>query len=738
MEGTSAHDPIAPQVPAAFQRWANSVFGSPWRAHELITGVAARDEVIERLVTLVRRREIRELRAATQERRSTASQISRDTIDPFAYSTEALRVASQYIAQCPSCGASGMTPCGTCRGSLTATCRTCGGTGKQSSPKTGRPINCRTCKKTGRVPCGACMATGAIACSSCFGSGHQLAWLTLVESEHWQVSVAPEDSLVVVAHRELGQARPLRLDELSAFSIIEDRRSEGPLDLRMVGQPYRQLPQAHRATVDPRLERIASQQYLRLAIVRRDVTYEMCGAQGTVALSGRDLAGATTDDAVRPIRRRLRAWAACIAAVAVTGIALQAALLGSSSYFDGAKEQAGALIVAAVALAIPALGAALRAWRGGARFHRLSRRTPVLGAGAALALATVVAIGVNARPTAADVQVALSSGNVAQARLVIAAMRERAVGVSGDPRTDDLDDRVMLAEAAHASGAERLRLLDAVASHHRAAAAEAVTAARGERLAQVQRMIGARDSKSALTALDGWFGSERSADVAEERARAHDAALAQCAQDACRLGEALQAQAAHPSVARTEKAAALRAQLSEALAVERVVPGALMLSRLQQLRRLGEIGAQVLAVRIDDDQLQPRARAAVAFAADERARVPLLRAERAVVEELLGGAAKIDSAARIDLHGTDAYLALDAAHHCTGIYAVGATSGNRALSSTEWTADRLLSQAVGKPVTVRQPSQISGTVQWYEGGYPVTARWSAGRLLELRIGAATP
>jgi hypothetical protein len=50
-----------------------------------------------------------------------------------------------------------------------------------------------------------------------------------------QVSVAPDDSLVVVvvAHRELGEARPLRPGELSAFSIIAVDRSKGPLDLRL-------------------------------------------------------------------------------------------------------------------------------------------------------------------------------------------------------------------------------------------------------------------------------------------------------------------------------------------------------------------------------------------------------------------------------------------------------------------------------------------------------------------------
>jgi hypothetical protein len=231
---------------------------------------------------------------------------------------------------------------------------------------------------------------------------------------------------------------------------------------------------------------------------------------------------------------------------------------------------------------------------------------------------------------------------------------------------------------------------------------------------------------------------DRSADVAEQRARAHDAALGQCAHDACRLGEALQAQTAHPSVERAEKVVALRAQLSDALAVERVAAITPILSRLQQLRRLGETAAQVLAARIDDDKLLSEARAAVALAAAERAKEPLLRAEQNVIEELLGGPANGDGAPRIDLHGTDAYLALDAGHHCAGIYAVGATSDNRALASKEWTANRLLSQAVGKPVTVREPPQGSGTLQWYEAGYPITARWSAGQLRELRIGAATP
>ncbi len=107
--GESSHDALTQEVPNAFQRWARTVFGAPRRPQDLITDVQARDEIIDRLATLVTRREIREVRTGTRERRSTASRLDRSTVDPFAFSAETLRVESQYIAQCRSCMASGMT-----------------------------------------------------------------------------------------------------------------------------------------------------------------------------------------------------------------------------------------------------------------------------------------------------------------------------------------------------------------------------------------------------------------------------------------------------------------------------------------------------------------------------------------------------------------------------------------------------------------------------------------------------
>ena len=99
MSGGSDLDPAAQEIPSALQRWARSVFAAPRRPQDLITGVASCDEIVERLVTLVTRREVHEVRTGTHERRSTASRLDRATVDPFAFSAETLRVESQYIAQ---------------------------------------------------------------------------------------------------------------------------------------------------------------------------------------------------------------------------------------------------------------------------------------------------------------------------------------------------------------------------------------------------------------------------------------------------------------------------------------------------------------------------------------------------------------------------------------------------------------------------------------------------------------
>lgn len=730
--GESSHDALTQEVPDAFQRWARTVFGAPRRPQDLIADVQARDEIIDRLATLVTRREIREVRTGTRERRSTASRLDRSTVDPFAFTAETLRVESQYIAQCRPCMASGMTRCDACGGGCTVVCRNCGGSGKQRSEKTGRPINCKICKKTGRVPCGACTTTGSVSCRTCSGSGHQLAWLAFEESEQWQVTVSPQHSPIVLAHPGLRETRPLSSDELSMFSVVESQYSQGAAEPRGLGEPYRQIPQARAVAIDPRLERIRSQQFLRLAIVRRDVTYEMCGTAGTVVLSGKALLGATTPEAIHPIRQRLYAWVSLVGLVVVIGALLRAAVVGSSTYFDGAKRWSAVLVTAAVVCAVPASGALLRAWRGGTRFRRIAR--PVLASAGVvvLALVGVIVVGLIVRPSTSELQTALASGDVARARVVLEALKERAT--SGDLL--DLEDRVILAEAGKQIGQDRLKLLDRVASRKGTASAEAATAARNERLSQVRNLVRAKDARGALAALDEWFREDRSVEVSEERARAHEVHVSACKTAPCRLVAAATAHKARETDERLAQVKSYRAKVWDSLAIEQVSEKSVV-PRLQQVHQLVERASDALDIAASDPEIVARATAAITFGQAEQRKVPLLGMDLAVARELLGPAKLTENGVPMfSVGGVAVYAAVDQVGRCTGLFAIGASPSNRALESDSWSAHRILSQALGRPATIKRSN--GPTSQWYEGGVPVVVRWRDGEIMELRVGNATP
>jgi hypothetical protein len=730
--GESSHDALMQEVPTAFQRWTRTVFGAPRHPQDLITDVQARDEIIDRLATLVTRREIRAVRTGTRERRSTASRLDPSTVDPFAYTSETLRVESQYIAQCRACMASGMMRCDACGGGCTVVCRYCGGSGKQRSEKTGRPINCKICKKSGRVPCGTCTATGNVSCRTCSGSGHQLAWLAFEESEQWQVTVSPQHSPIVLAHPALAEARPLSSDELSMFSIVESQYSQGPIEPRGLGEPYRPAPQARGVAIDSRLERIRAQQYLRLAIVRRDVTYEMCGTTGTVVLSGKALLGATTPEAVHPIRQRLYAWISLVGLVGVLGVLLRAGCVGSSTYFEGAAQWSAILVAAAVACAVPAFGALLRAWRGGARFRRVAR--PVLASTGvvALALVGVMVVGLVVRPSASELQAALASGDVTRARIIVEALKERTAGGG----LLDLEDRVLLAEAGKQIGQERLKLLDQVARRKGAASAEAATAARNERLSQVRNLVRAKDARAALAALEEWFREDRSVEVSEERARAHEVHAGACKTDTCRLVAAANANKARETDDRLAQVKSYRAKVWDSLATEQVSEKPVV-PRLQQVHQLVERASDALDTVASDPEIVARATAAITFGQAEQRKVPLLGMDLAVAKELLGPAKlTANGVPMFSVGGIAVYAAVDQTGRCTGLFAIGDSPSNRALKSDSWSADRILSQALGRPATIKRSN--GPTSQWYEGGVPVVVRWREGEIMELRVGNATP
>jgi hypothetical protein len=722
------------RIENAVTAWARSIFLAPRRFHELITNVERRDEVIDRVATQIVRREVREVRAATSERRSTRPRVDQVSIDPFVHTADTMKADSEHVTQCNACGASGMMRCNACRGTGNGPCPTCHGSGKQRSPKTGRPIQCKSCKTTGTAPCRNCAGNGSVHCDACFGSGHQLAWLTFHQSQRCELAV-PENSPLVITHRQLREHRAVPPSELSTMTVLDEKTSEGALDLRMLAEQDRPIVRAQLARIDPRLERVQHQQFLKLAAIRRDVTFETGGARATLSLAGSELAGATTPEVLRPIRRRIYLWLALCLLVWIAGAALRGAVVGQAPYFGNARQATGWLIAAAIGCAIVAFGALLRAWRGGLRFHPVRRATKMWSAGVPVVLASIVIVGLVAHPSDTELQQALAVNDVARARMVIDALKERA---GGSRDLLDAEDRVLLAEASNLHGDDRLKLLDAVAARKGAVAPRAAADASEQRLDHVRQLIGTQHPAEALAELDRSFSADHSIVIAEERARAHEAAKTACATASCQLGEALQANAARTTPERTAAIDQARARVLEALDSTHVATKPL-LSRLQQLRQLRDAGAETAKLALLDADLQARAQAAIKLADTARAQVPLLTNELAIAEELLGPSTKNAlGVPAIALDGVTLYLSLDKTGHCGGIYIVGDKAGNRAIASSTWPPDRLLSQAVGAVNATLPPSAGRSASQWYANGAPVMARWQDSSLVELRIGDATP
>jgi hypothetical protein len=167
-------------------------------------------------------------------------------------------------------------------------------------------------------------------------------------------------------------------------------------------------------------------------------------------------------------------------------------------------------------------------------------------------------------------------------------------------------------------------------------------------------------------------------------------------------------------------------------------PNEAQLQRLARLRSLDELASQVKDLRQANATLVEKARKAIAYASQERSKVPVLGSDEGVAAELLGPLttknAKVSS---MNLDGLESYLVFDAQRKCRGLYLVG-KAGDRAIRSAVWTPDRLLSQATGAAVSLKKPGQGATISRSWEVGTPVVARWKSGDLVELRIGDAAP
>jgi len=730
--------PMAPRrsVKEAATEWGRSVFGAPRNFADLIGAVHVRDEVFDRVFTATVRREIREERIPTKGR-TQMPRVDPNAVDPFAIGREELRAASEYVASCASCEGSCTQTCSRCRGSGRETCHNCSGSGKEyrRTKKSGHYVRCQVCHATGAVPCRGCDGSGNVTCPPCNGFGHQLAWLTYDEEPRNYIAIQPQ-SPIFAAHRQLVEARALAPADLQEFGTLACEETGGPLQAKQ-GMDSALLG-AQTSPLDHRLERVRLQQYLKIAAVRRDAEYTMCGTTGVLVLSGGRLAGSRTPEALKPIRRRLILWVLSFFAVAFAASMVFGGLMGKAAYF----ERRNSLLVVAMALALVLgtlfAGGALRALRPRLRVAGVRRGEKIAGLGVAIAVLAGLMVTALTRPTISEAQRALGAGDVARAHLVVDALHE-----TKGPTADvlDLDDAILLGEAQGKAGDAKLALLDQVAARGGARAKQANDAARAERITEIQQLVQDKHFDDATARMDKWWPSgtwKADAEIAELRASVEDTVFAACSDDPCRYGAAVLARGATSTPEREARTGSARQALLVDLTFSDV-PGETLLSRLKRLGALGATATKTTAVAGDDKDLAASAGAAKIKATTERAKVALVGADESVAAELVGPLTPRDAGVETTtVDGVLVFLSLDPAKKCRGVYLVGPKEASRSLDGPAETTARLLSQAVGHAAVVKKPAQGSTTSRWMEGATGIVGRWADGVLVELRIGDATP
>jgi len=567
------------------------------------------------------------------------------------------------------------------------------------------------------------------------------------QSRRVKVGVYPEGP-VSTAHTMLGERRALGAAELRVFSVLGQAYAQGPLTLDGLGLESRAAVEAELADVDPRLDRVVAQQHLRLGVVRRDVRYQMCGTEGTLALSGRPLAVAWTPNAEHPIQRRRILWPVLVVTLGILGLFIAALAGGSAEYFEASNTIVARLWMLAVLASVPWVGGLLRAWRPLIRIRGLRKVEFGLGVGWALSLLAIALVGVSTRPTLGEVEEALAGGDLTRARIVVDALLERQGEGKEDGDGDgdgdaiiDIEDRVLLAEAEAAQGARRLGLLDSLTVRGGAQSATASAAARVDRVARIQELVSRGRDERAIAAIDSGFGERWRDDpeIAETRAQAEELRVPRCSDDICRFVARRAAHEAHATRDRGAVAGVLRQRLFEGLAVR---ADHHTRSPAQRLRASDEIVAfaeLILASEVEDEELRKAANSAKVQAARERAGVAALGADIETLEALFPGRWEGSADLRsVSLADAQLFFELDKEGACRAVYVVG-PAGHRELDGSDWSAEHLLSQVFGTHVSLRRPEGVGAvSSKWREGKTKIVVRWKGGVPIELRVGKVRP
>lgn len=733
--GSPPPSEISPEVAAAVDRWARSVSGAPRALSRLIVRSERKDEVLHRIYTEVVRRDLVAERSPAPERRPAPPPADPATIDPFAHTPDSLRAASQCVTTCVGCRGAGRVACPRCGGSGRARCQQCGGTGSFINPKTNRSNKCKLCKTTGTVACGVC-ADGVVPCGVCLGSGHERVWLSFRESSLARVVVSPE-SETSLAHPQLAEKRSLDPSQVAAFSLHANVASVGPLPLDALDPTAKATVQRGWASLDQRFERILRQQYLQLAVPRQDVTYRMCGAAGLLVLSGRNLVGASTPEAKRPIRRRLILWpiSVFVLMIVMTGVGLST-FLDNRGYYGpafGAAELVGFLgFVASVFI----LGGLFRVWGAPAGLRGLRAVERAAAAVWLLALITNLVLGAVTRPTLAEFDEALAAARLERAHVVLDALRVAKFDAN---QVAAAEDRLLLADANATTGHERLKKLDEIANHGRALAADAAAAARSDRIAALTTMLQERRARDAIEAIDQDFADTWRVDpeVAEMRAQALEIQMDECGDDVCRLAAAKQVNEAHATPDRGARLDQVRGRVIAAFNA-RPTADANIATYVRALADVSKTATQTLQQVSGEPELSALATSTRSWADQEREKIPFLRADGATLAALFPDLRHVrEGVSTVTLEDAEVYFNLSPDGVCTGIYAVGPASKRRVFHRA--TGERLLSRTFGHSATVPPPAKPGATSSTAKvGNVKIVARWREDLLVELRIGDASP
>lgn len=721
----------APALPLkeAVNRWSRRKVGGPRTLSNLVTSVQVKDEVIERLLTVYRKRSFSEHRGPSNSHTPSRPQIAFERLDPFAFDARQLREATIHRVACLGCQGSGKEVCSRCKGSGRASCPNCSGSGKEVRhyKKSSRLVNCTVCKGKGTNVCGVCGKSGRVPCGLCQSSGTQLLWLEFTESEETILKVS--DSPLVRAFPKLAGTKTLKQDDVPELPILINRECEGALKGTDSGE--KSWLDQHAAHLDPRCDRIVSQQFLRLTALRRDVTFQMCGTNGTAVFSGAHLVHVPTVEANRPIKRRLWIWFFALVSGLFVSSVIQTALLPQGEYFDRSRGSVGLWFLVALGSYLWAVAGILREWRPGWKFGRITLgERGAIGVLIASLLAGVF-IGFKAQPTTEKVVAALSSGDLTEAALLVSALETSGRAKDALPA---LRDDVWMAAAAVSKGNDSLRYLDNVAAGGRRRSEEAARLVLETRVALVRTALASSDLPAARRDLNRWFHTSKEPVVAELQAKLEDLTGERCDNDVCRLTAAVRSQAAQGSPTRTERVENLRQTLVSALTFTDT-SNELLLHKLVRHRQAAALASSLLAIPEADNELKSQATRAVNAADAARNAVPLLGQTKNVVMELIGElkphAVGISFAT---IHESALFFAFDGNEIARGAYAARLKPGKA------WDLARLV---LGHQVTPRLPSgsaeSTSRTVtQWWDTGVPVVARWRNDEAVEIRIGAATP